>query len=246
MLLSTKGDGKSCVEHSKNGIRNAEDANMSAFIASGWYLSGTGYHYIGDISAAREQIEEAKKIQTEHAIVLNLCHSYNSLSNVHCDSGDLKNAHRCAEKALELSRTYNEILGEGTANMFLGRVLGIMDSSSIGEAEASLLKGMKICEDFKAKPLLFQGCLYLGELYTNTGRKEKAMENLTRAEAAFKEMGMDCWLARTYAAYTELYKNEGDLSKASENLARAINIMKELEADGWVERYEKAMQLMLE
>jgi len=37
----------------------------------------------------------------------------------------------------------------------------------------------------------------LGELYLGTGQREKGLKNLKKAEAMFKEMGMDYWLART-------------------------------------------------
>ena len=42
-----------------------------------------------------------------------------------------------------------------------------------------------------------EGYLYLGELYADTGRREKAIETLKKAEGAFKEMGMDYWVRRT-------------------------------------------------
>jgi hypothetical protein len=37
----------------------------------------------------------------------------------------------------------------------------------------------------------------LGELYVDTGQREKGLKNLKKAGAMFKEMGMDCWLAKT-------------------------------------------------
>jgi hypothetical protein len=52
-------------------------------------------------------------------------------------------------------------------------------------------------DEMKIKPWVSQGYLYLGELYADTGKREKALENLKKAEAMFQEMGMDYWLART-------------------------------------------------
>jgi predicted ATPase len=42
-----------------------------------------------------------------------------------------------------------------------------------------------------------RGCLSLGEVYDKAGQKEKAMENLKKAETMFQEMGMNYWLATT-------------------------------------------------
>ena len=43
------------------------------------------------------------------------------------------------------------------------------------------------------------GHLYLGELYMNGGKKEKAIDNLQKAEGMFREMGMDSWLVKARA-----------------------------------------------
>jgi len=42
-----------------------------------------------------------------------------------------------------------------------------------------------------------QGYLFLGELYADKGQKEKALENLKKAERMFRDMGMDYWVAKT-------------------------------------------------
>jgi tetratricopeptide (TPR) repeat protein len=81
----------------------------------------------------------------------------------------------------------------------------------------------------------------LGEFYQNTGEKEKAKNTLKKGEGMFQDMGMDYWLARTYAVYAELYKKEGEALKAKGNLNKAIEILKECGADGWVEKYEKEL-----
>ena len=80
-----------------------------------------------------------------------------------------------------------------------------------------------------------------GDFYSNSGLWEYALKILRNAEAEFKDMGMDYWLARTYAVYSELYSKEGDQTNAKENLNKAIEILKECGADGWVEKYEKEL-----
>jgi hypothetical protein len=56
---------------------------------------------------------------------------------------------------------------------------------------------MKILDELETKPLYTLGYIFLGELYAGVGQKEKALENLKKAEVMFQEMGMDYWLART-------------------------------------------------
>ena len=239
-LLHLKGDGKGCNEHAKNLITHAEKANQKLFLAFGWYLLGNGYHLIGAFSAAKEHIEHGIGIMTENKITLNLCHFYYGLSLAHFDSSDFKNACECAQKGLELSKTYNEKLYEGFLRISLGRVLAKMDTSPSGEGIASISKGMAICEKSGQRPILYQGCLFLGELYTDTGQNEKAIENLTKAEFEFGNMGMRYWQARTYGAFAEFYNKQGNQSDAKENLGKAIAIFKECGADGWVEKYGRS------
>ena len=52
-------------------------------------------------------------------------------------------------------------------------------------------------EELRLRSYFSLGYLYLGEFYTDTGRKEKAQENLKKAGRLFREMGMDYWLAKT-------------------------------------------------
>ena len=48
------------------------------------------------------------------------------------------------------------------------------------------------------------GHLYLGPLYLDAGEKEKAIENLEKAEGMFEKMGIDYWLTRTQKALADL------------------------------------------
>ena len=64
-------------------------------------------------------------------------------------------------------------------------------------AEECILQGIKICNELKIKPFSAQGYLFLGELYADSNKREKARENLKKAEGMFREMAMDYWLTRT-------------------------------------------------
>jgi tetratricopeptide (TPR) repeat protein len=102
-----------------------------------------------------------------------------------------------AEQALNLAQTNQEKLSEGISWIQLGRIIGKTEKLQIDKAEEYILKGMKISDELKTKPNYALGYLFLGELYANAGQKEKALENLKKAEAMFQEMGMNYYLART-------------------------------------------------
>jgi hypothetical protein len=52
-------------------------------------------------------------------------------------------------------------------------------------------------DELKAKPAYAQGYFFLGELYADTGQRDKAREHLIKAEEMFRGMGMDYWLDKT-------------------------------------------------
>ena len=87
---------------------------------------------------------------------------------------------------------------------YLGWILGKKDPSQDGKAEKYISHGIKIFEELKLKPLLFQGYRLLGELYADTGQREKSLINLKKAEGMFKEMGMDYYLAKTQGLLEKL------------------------------------------
>ncbi|GAF90894.1 unnamed protein product, partial [marine sediment metagenome] len=101
------------------------------------------------------------------------------------------------EGAPEVAHNGNEKHIEADSRISLGRVLGKMGKSEGVKAEKSILRGIKILDELKLRPSSSLGYLFLGELYADTGKKEKALETLKKAEGAFREMGMDYWLRRT-------------------------------------------------
>ena len=88
--------------------------------------------------------------------------------------------------------------------LLLGMILGKTGPLEINKAEECLLKGIEICKELKIKTYYSLGYLYLGQLYLNGGKKEKAIDNLKKAEGMFREMGMDYWLGKTQEALAAL------------------------------------------
>lgn len=105
-----------------------------------------------------------------------------------------------AEKAVKLAQTNNEKYMEGLSWISPGGITGRIEKSQLHKAEEHILKGMKILDELRTKPSYSLGHLVLGELYADAGQKERALENLKKAEELYQEMGMDHWLARTRRA----------------------------------------------
>jgi tetratricopeptide (TPR) repeat protein len=184
-------------EHYQNCIKYSEEMKWTMLLGLAWSGLGHVYTFLGDPETARKNIEKGLKIQNDAGIEWWLSLHYGFLSLACFDLGDQKGALCFIEEALELSQKNNEKMMEGLSWVWLGRISGKAVSLKKDGAEEYILKGIKILDKLKLKALYSQGYLFLGELYVNSGQREKALENLEKVEEMFQEMGMDYWLART-------------------------------------------------
>jgi tetratricopeptide (TPR) repeat protein len=192
-----RGDGGNAVQHFQNTIRCAEEAQYVLILSVCWSCCAWVYYLLGELETARKHAETAIKIQSETGLPYMLAVPYRVLGVIHLDLGELKNAQSCMEQSLEAAENNNERSEIGVTKLYLGRVLGKARKPQYGKAEKCILDGIRILDELKLKPWTTQGYLNLGELYADRGQREKALETLKKAEDAFREMGMDCWLRRT-------------------------------------------------
>ena len=240
-----QGDGEKTKIHFQNSVRYFEKTQTTLWLGLAYSGLGSGYIFLGKYGKALNCIENGLKIQNDEKISVMLSIHYIFLSLAHYEMGKLENARRSIEEAVKLSQTNGEKMFEGLSLEIQGRILSKMHSSHSRKAEECIRRGMTLLDNLKLRPFCSWGYFFLGELYGDTGQREKALENLKKAEDNFREMGMDHWLAMTYAAYADLSKRQGDLSNAEENLHNAIKILKECGADGWVKKYEKQLTALL-
>jgi len=196
-IYNVKGDGENGVEHLQNAVRYAEEAQMFILLGSVTGGLGWGYYLLGNLETARKHVKRAFKINSEAGIPFALFVPYWVSGLIHMDSGDLENARSYMEESFKLGQNNNEKHVEGASGIYLGRILGKADISQGKKAEECILQGIKVLDEEKMKPWASQGYLCLGELYADMGQREKALENLKKAQGAFQEMGMDYYLRRT-------------------------------------------------
>jgi tetratricopeptide (TPR) repeat protein len=196
-MLNFRGDAKKAKEHFQNVIRYCEEIQWVAYSGISWVNLGWAYCLLGEFETARQHMEKGLKIHIDGGLHFHLCFFYWLLSLVHLESGDLKNAQHCVEEALKLSQKNHEKWDEGLAWILMGRIYGKAEKTQVERAEECILQGIKILEELKLKPLYAPGYHYLAELYAETGQREKALENLKKAEGMFREMGMDYWVTKT-------------------------------------------------
>ena len=197
VFCHAKGDWKATAEHYQKCIGYSEEVKFLIVLAWGWCYLGNACAYLGDPETGRSYGEKGIKIQQDAGIEWNLSMQHLYLGDTHLQLGDLEHARASVEEGLRLSQKNHEKYSEAMAWILLGRILGRRETPQIHKAEECILQGMKIADEQKTKPTYAQGHLFLGELYAHGGQKEKALENLKKAETMFQEMGMDYWLGVT-------------------------------------------------
>jgi class 3 adenylate cyclase/tetratricopeptide (TPR) repeat protein len=192
-----KGDWKLSIEHFQKCIKYFEEAKWLwplSIACSGLVYS---YSFLDDQDNAFKYSEKLHKLKDESQIVLFSSFMYWMLGSAYINLNDLKSAQKYIAEALNLAKRNIEKHGQGLSLIDFGRILAETDSSQIEKAGEYILLGTALLEKLNIVPHYSQGYLYLGQFYANTGRKEKALENLENAEEMFQEMGMDYWLAKT-------------------------------------------------
>ncbi len=196
-LFIAKGDGASTLQHLQKSIPYMEETAFIPLLGHAWAGLGWGYYFLGELDKALEYMEKGFQIQSDGGLTHQLSRYRYSMSTVHLDLGNLEQAQSWMEGAAEVAHNNLEKHIEADSRITLGRVLGKADRSQAEKAEESILQGIGILDELKLRPSASLGHFFLGELYADTGEKAKALETLKKAEAEFKEMGMDYWLRRT-------------------------------------------------
>jgi tetratricopeptide (TPR) repeat protein len=192
-----RGEHKPAFEHFQIALKLANEVKWTVLSTYATCGLGASYGLLGEYESARKHLESGIALQKEIQVDAHLSWHHLIYSQILYEMGDYEAAFNSVEKAVSLAQKHHEKYAEGQSLIWLGRIIAKSDRSQYKRAEKSILEGIDILKSLKRRPAYAEGYLDLGELYTDSGQTEKALENLKKAESMFKEMGMDYWLART-------------------------------------------------
>jgi class 3 adenylate cyclase/tetratricopeptide (TPR) repeat protein len=199
-VLVMKGEGKNAIAHCQKSIEYSRDIGWITILSQAWTILGYSHYLLGELDRAREFVGKGLRIQEDSGIVAMLSLHYWVLAMVLFDQGELEEALRCSEQALELSIKNNERRYEGLSRIWIGRILGSKKKALYREGEQFIFDGYHIFKELGLRPAMAQGHLHFGELYRNAGDESKAVEHLHKARSMFEEMEMDYWTAKSQEA----------------------------------------------
>jgi class 3 adenylate cyclase/tetratricopeptide (TPR) repeat protein len=203
-VLMNKGDWEMAKGHLQKGIQLCEEASFLQPLAQVWSGLGVCDAVTGDPEVGRAYVEKGLKIHRDAHVEWNTSIHFYSLSICHYHAGDLGKAIDLMREAYELSEKSQERHSAGKSLIWLGRMTGKADSQKENEAVETIQKGMEILNALETRPDVSIAHLFLGELYGDVGRVDKASGPLKEAAEMFEEMGMDYWLKKTRAILEKL------------------------------------------
>jgi tetratricopeptide (TPR) repeat protein len=165
---------------------------------------GYGYLLLEQPTTALEHLEKGLGIHSGLGMPLWLGSIHAYLGVAHLQLGNLEKAKAYAEQGVNLSRANKERGAEALAEMFLGRILAADNPSRSDEAKEHIFRSIEIADELKLKPITAVGYFHLGELSGSSSPTTEAVAQLQKAEAMFREMGMDDWLAKAQKALAKL------------------------------------------
>jgi len=195
-LLTFKGDGESAARHLQNATKYLEESQTLLLLGVAWGGLGHAHCLMGNPDTAIDLTEKGLRMHTDLGVPFwrSLCHWYCSFA--YFEYGNIEHARTHAELALQFSLKNNEKMVQGLSEIWLGRVVAKTDPTHIEAAVQQIIKGISLLNELGITAYYSLGHLWLGEVYTEAGQHEPALENLIKAEALFQEMGMDYWLSK--------------------------------------------------
>jgi class 3 adenylate cyclase/tetratricopeptide (TPR) repeat protein len=126
------------------------------------------------------------------------------LSEVCRLAGRGEEAWQHAGQALDLARQHKERANEALALHQLGVVQAHADPPDAAQAEAHYQQALALAEELGMRPLQAHCHHGLGQLYSQTGRREQARAELSAAIALYRAMDMTFWLPQAEAALAQV------------------------------------------
>ena len=193
-LYILKGNGDNSRVHIERAIKYWQETKYFSWLPSAFLGMGRSYNILGELDTAFEYLNKGLNLIQDIKFRITLSRHSIYLSMIQYDLKDLRKALGTINNAIKYAQDLREQHNEGYARIWKGRILWNLDGSKKTEAKELLLQGCKVLEDLKLMAYYAEGYLYLGELYSNSGRQDKALEYMNKAEACFKQMESEYWL----------------------------------------------------
>ncbi|MBI2206690.1 MAG: sigma 54-interacting transcriptional regulator [Candidatus Rokubacteria bacterium] len=193
-LLLRQGDVARATAVLERGFGVCERWEISVWLSR--FASTLGYAYAADgrVAEALPLLERAVEDATSRGMAVYRALFAVSLSEGYLRAGRLTDADQLARRALDLARTHRQRGNEAWALRLLGEIAAQDDGGDLGDAERYLGGAIGLAAELGMRPLEAHCRRALGALARRRGDPAAARDELERAIARFRAMGMVRWL----------------------------------------------------
>jgi len=204
VLYRRQGDISKAIPVLERGLALSQSANIPrVFPLTASILSAT-YALAGRMADALPLLDQTlERIATGsrmlfHALVLT------ELSEALLLVDRVDEAHECAARLLDLSRTHAGRGYQAHAYRLLGDIAMRREPPDVDQAASHYRQALALAEELGMRPLQAHCHLGLGTLYAKMGRQEQARAELSTAIEMYRAMDMTFWLPQAEAALVQV------------------------------------------
>jgi len=161
------------IPHFRSTLEMAEPGSKYYWMIYALHGLGAAYLQQEKYPDAKECLEQAMLVAEKYNNPVTLCNSLSELGNYYFITGDYAGAERYHRQAFDLREKHHFIGGAVTSCIRLGEVY--IKQLKPEEAIAVLEKGLKLADQIKVKPKMFQIHLLLSEIYQGKNEPEKSL-----------------------------------------------------------------------
>ncbi|MGP8216476.1 MAG: tetratricopeptide repeat protein [Bacteroidia bacterium] len=154
-------------------LASAEQLNNAIFITNSLQVLGKLYMLLKKYKDAREVLERSLSNAKPTHSTLFITKPLTELANYYFETGDYSESLKLHTQALTL-REQNNILGGAITNLITIAAIHIK-LNKLGEAIATLNKGLELADKIKVKPKIYQLHQKLSEVYETTKEFDKSL-----------------------------------------------------------------------
>jgi tetratricopeptide (TPR) repeat protein len=188
----------------KEGIKDCQ-RGMELFEGLGdlyYYLITSGCYWYGHYKTSGEKeaikhLEEIIKIKEDKNMWIWQPMLYSFLAEIHIDLGNVREAFKYSQKAINIAQKAGNKLEEGRAWIALGNVYLKKKPKDWHKAEESFKESVRAFEKIGAKSGLGMSYYNLGAIYKDLGRNEESKKYLSKALAICKKAGLSWYLEKS-------------------------------------------------
>jgi tetratricopeptide (TPR) repeat protein len=200
IVYLVRGDWATALGLIERQIATLRSGNVIDELPTALAHSARALGYLGRHDAALERIRQSEQALARQPKAGTAGDSplANSLGRAHLLAGRVDEARRLARHAVDAALGRVDVVPQ--ALHLLGDIVTHPDGFDAERGQACYREALALAEPRGMRPLVAHCHLGLGRLHQRAGSPSQARGHLTAAIAAYRELGMDYWLAQAEAA----------------------------------------------